>query len=301
MTEIPTFPNGREISAKDRPFLTPLPESGLQQVSECNFTNLFAWRETYNHRISMFDGFVVVSGSHGGLDFFMPPLGDTAGAADTAYKIFQASLDTGAPRLLWVAPTWLADQLKVKPNIRLLPDRDSWDYVYRSSDLAELPGQRYHAKKNLIRQFQDKYTYSVDALTAGTCREAIEFSDRWCKQRDCESDKYLEKERCAIYQMLTNFEALCLSGICIRIDGEIVALTLGEEMEQDTYIVHVEKGDQDFRGIYQFINREMARRVALRYKWINREQDMGVEGLRRAKQSYHPDHFVKKFDVEYGA
>lgn len=299
VNSLPLYPEGRDLEIADYNLIIPVLRKYPAESSDMNFTNIFAWRNAYRYKISQLDGVITILGFYEDKRFILTPIGDPSMAADAAYSVFLTSVKPDAIPLLAVAPDWLAGLLKDRPHISISPSRADWDYVYRSSDLAELPGQNYHAKRNLIKQFRDKYTAEVEELNKDTCAEAIEFSDKWCRQRDCESEEGLEIEKCAIYQMLTNFEALKLHGILVRIDGEIVALTIGEEINPDTYVVHVEKGDQNFRGIYQFTNQQLARHVAPRYKWINREQDLGVPGLRRAKTSYYPHHFIEKFRVEY--
>lgn len=296
---LPKYPGGREPEISDYQIITPLFGGLPLQISDYNFTNIYAWRKAYEYKIAELRGAVITYGIYNGNDFFLSPIGDPDKVVNAALTAITTPGERGNVPYLAAAPRWLVDRMKEIKNVQVAPDRGDWDYVHKSADLAELPGQKYHSKKNLIRQFTAKYDAKIEALNTQTCAEAMEFSDRWCEQRDCESDEGLEKEKCAIYQMLTNFEALGLHGIMVRVDGEIVALTIGEELDADTYVVHVEKGDHNMRGIYQFINRELARTVAPKHKWINREEDLDIPGLRRAKTSYHPDHFIEKFRADF--
>lgn len=299
INDLPTYPEGRDLSLTDYHLIIPLLRDQHLEISDYNFTNIFAWRTAYEYKISKLNGMIITKGFFQKRPFFMPPIGNSRLAAETSYSVFELHDNPKDRPFLAVAPDYLAHEMDGMPHLKIISDRDDWDYIYKSSDLAELLGQKYHAKRNLINQFSNIYDVKVEDLTTATCAEAIEYSDRWCEQRDCDSDEGLEKEKCAIFQMLSHFEALRLHGILVRINGEIHAIALGEELNPETYVIHVEKGDQDMKGIYQFINQQLAMRVAPKYKWINREQDLGIAGLRRAKQSYHPDHFTEKYRVVY--
>jgi hypothetical protein len=298
--DIPTYPEGRDLQITDFHHIVPLLKEHPLKISDYNFTNIFAWRIANKYKVSLLDNMIITFGKfRDDGPFFFPPIGDPKRAADTVHKIFEFHKDSNNRPFLAFASKHLAQELDKNPLIKIVPDRNNWDYVYKSSDLAELPGQKYHAKRNLIKQFETTYSATVEELTTSTCLEAIEYSDRWCEQRDCDSDEGLERERCAIYQMLSHFEALRLNGILVRINGEIHGLTMGERLNPDTYVIHVEKGDQHVKGIYQFLNREISLAVAHKYPWINREEDLGINGLRRAKTSYHPDHFIEKYKVTH--
>lgn len=296
---LPVYPENRKIELGDRDYIVPALEIIFPKTSDQNFTNIFAWRNAYDYNVSQLDGMIIVQGFIDTKGFFLPPIGDPAKAAKVSYNILKMAERMGVPLVLEAAQERLADEMEQMPGVTVISERDNWDYVYESVELAELPGQRYHAKRNLIKQFQDKFSAKVEDLSAKACKEAMEFSERWCEQRDCESDDALTKEKCAIYQMLTHFDELKLHGIMVRLGDEIAGLSVGEELTEDTYVVHVEKGDQHCRGIYQFINQQLAMRVAQKYKWINREPDVGVAGLRHAKTSYHPHHFMETFQISY--
>ena len=124
------------------------------------------------------------------------------------------------------------------------------------------------------------------------------FLDRWCLWKDCESDPLLENERKAIMYSMSHFFDLGLSGLVIRLDDNIEALAVYEEMNPDTAIIHYEKASPDYDGIYKAINQETAKKLQNDYKFINRESDMGLPGLRKAKMSYRPNHMVEVFHVD---
>lgn len=301
---VPKYPECRSVELADYGFIASLIRKHSSKSSDCCFTNIFSWRNIYEYRISELNGLLIVQGvddtdKAAKKPFLLQPIGDPEAAAKVAQKMIMAERKRNNTPFLASVSENIALGLGGMENIIVSEDRANWDYIYKSAILADLPGPRYHAKRNLINQFAANFDATTIEMDAKICKEAMEFSDRWCGQKDCDSDEGLARERCAIYQMLAHFEALHLDGIVIRIGGDIAGLAIGEGLTEDTYVIHVEKGDQHCRGIYQFINQKMAGRVSPRYEWINREQDMGVPGLRRAKMSYHPDHFVKKFNAHY--
>jgi hypothetical protein len=187
--------------------------------------------------------------------------------------------------------------LKQFPSLKLVENRDFFDYIYRSSDLADLPGTKYGKIRNRLNKFTKNFSYTTEEITKGNIGEVHEFLKRWCLWRDCESDELLENERKAILYAMDHFVDLGLQGLALRINRTIQAIAIYEKMKQDTIVVHFEKGSPDFDGVYKAINMEIAQRVRQIIPYINREEDLGVPGLRQAKLSYHPDHFVELYYV----
>ena len=128
--------------------------------------------------------------------------------------------------------------------------------------------------------------------------EVRNFLKRWCLWKDCASDPLLENEKNAIMYSMSHFCELGLSGIVIRINGDIEAISVYEQMSPDTIVIHYEKASPDFDGIYKAINQETAKIVQKDFKYVNREPDMGLSGLRKAKISYRPHHMIEIFHVD---
>lgn len=192
---------------------------------------------------------------------------------------------------------------KMLPPERIIvgDDRLQWDYLYLTEDLANLPGNRYHKKKNLVRQFKKNYNYTYGRFCSVCVDEVLSMQEEWIKWQDAEAESTLHHENRAIYLTLTNWNRLPhMVGAAIRVEGKIVAYTVGEYIREDTVIVHFEKGMPGYKGVYQAINNFFAQDIARdpKIKYINREQDMGDPGMRQAKESYHPVDYIKKYDVE---
>ena len=195
-------------------------------------------------------------------------------------------------------PEETAGRLNADPSFIVREDRDQFDYVYRTGDLAELPGQAFDAKRNFVRRFRDQFSFEFLPLTKDHIRDCLYFEEEWCQAKDCQSTDSLGKERQAVREMLEHLGALGVTGAMIRIAGKIEAVTLGEALNPRTFVIHIEKANGVFIGIYQAINQMFSQQVkSMGFDFINREQDLGVPGLRKAKESYHPVLLVKKYSA----
>lgn len=181
-------------------------------------------------------------------------------------------------------------------TFRVHSDRDSHDYVYNIDDLADTAGKKYHKKRGHLRKFEESYPdYALVQLYEGNVTEAEELLDRWYASRE---DEDFMMERHAIKKAISDREALGLEILLLYAGGRVCALTAASRMSGDTFDVHFEKALAEFDGAYAMINRETARYIRSKYpdvKLLNREEDMGLEGLRKAKKSYFPHHMVEKW------
>ena len=184
------------------------------------------------------------------------------------------------------------------PKMEFVEHRDFFDYVYLSNDLAELQGSSYSKIRNRLNKFKKNFEYTVENISEENFTEVKEFLKRWCLWKDCESDKILENEKKAILFSIKNYFKLKLSGILIRIDDKIESISVFEKINNDTAVIHYEKGSPDYDGIYKAINQESAKILKDDFKFINRESDMGIPGLRKAKLSYRPHHMIEVFQVD---
>ncbi len=175
-------------------------------------------------------------------------------------------------------------------------DMNTWDYVYSYEKLSELKGRKLSPKRNHINKFLSKYPdYKYEKISEENIDDCYKMNLEWCELNDCGKSQSLKNEACAIKEYFKYFKELKMVGGLIKIDGKVVAFTFGEEVNKDMFVVHVEKAFYDIDGAYPIINREFVRNSLSSYKWVNREEDMGSEGLRKAKNSYYPDFMVKKY------
>lgn len=178
--------------------------------------------------------------------------------------------------------------------------RDHWDYVYSVPDLSELSGNRFHKKKNLVNQFLKKYDYVYHSMTPDCVEAALEMQEDWFDWRDAESRTVLSAENTAIHRVLQSWDQLRgVFGGVIEIEGRQVAYTVAEHLCDETLVIHFEKGHTGYKGVYQAINKLFLENEAQAYARVNREQDLGDPGLRKAKESYNPESYLKKFEVRW--
>jgi hypothetical protein len=174
------------------------------------------------------------------------------------------------------------------------------DYVYLSSNLAELPGRDYAKKRNLVRQFERQYLelglVKVDPITSANTGECLACLQVWRSQSgEKESDGMLECERQAITRALQNFAVLELQGVMLSISGQVAGFGIGSRLRDDTWVLHFEKASDQVKGLYQYLDRECARRLFPGVTFLNKESDMGDAGLAKAKISYRPAFRVKSY------
>lgn len=174
--------------------------------------------------------------------------------------------------------------------------RNSFDYIYLVSDLSELTGKKYHAKRNHISYFKKTYDWSFEPITQVNINECIEMNEKWFTLNVDKDPTGIDAEREVLKLSFDNFELFGFVGALLRVDGEVVAFTFGEELNRNTFVTHFEKAYSDIRGAYPMINMLFASEIlSTKYKYVNREDDVGSEGLRRAKLSYYPEILLKKF------
>ena len=184
---------------------------------------------------------------------------------------------------------------KAFPEMEFIEDRDNWDYVYLREKLASLSGRKYHGKKNHYNAFKKEYPdYVYERSDQRITKSARLLVMNGAKNVLAKTES-LRCEQCAIHEAIDNFEALGLRGGAIRVNGKIEAFSFGKKINDDTAVLHVEKANPDIRGIYAAINKEFAEHAWGDVVYLNREEDMGHEGLRTAKESYHPEFMIKKY------
>ena len=169
--------------------------------------------------------------------------------------------------------------------------------MYLTEDLIQLKGRKYHRKRNHIKQFTDKYAYQYVPLTHEWIAECLRLETEWCDLRHCDVIPGLASESVATKEALTHFETLGIKGGAILINGKVEAFTLGESLNRETVVIHIEKANPAYEGLYAVINQTFLGNEWSGYAYVNREQDLGEEGLRKAEESYFPHHMVNKYTI----
>jgi len=282
----------RPVSIPDRELFSLHYGSYPQVHSDNTFTNMICWNDYAHYRYAFRDGCIVLSSAIDGRTKYRPPIGQHSPELLAEVLALAAKSQEEHPLVILDPDSkdWIA---RLYPDLSFEADRRYFDYVYLARDLAELPGRRYLTIRHQLNKFQKTCQPAVEAIGEQNMDEIRDFLDLWCDWKDCDSDPVLSSEKEAMRRALDFRQELGLSGIAIRAEGKIGAISLFEGLNQDTALVHFEKGLPDCKGIYRAINAETARILARDYTYINRESDMGVEGIREAKMRYHPHHMVQ--------
>lgn len=185
-----------------------------------------------------------------------------------------------------------------KYNITYEPLENSFDYVYNTKDLIELKGRKYHSKKNKINSFSNKYDFKYKKYDSSDKDKCIEFCKKVIREHFSDKDVYYENEIKSVIKAFDSIEELNLVCSMIMIDDDIIALSVGEKLNDDYALIHIEKADYNYRDAYPVINNMMLQNEFYDTKFVNREEDLGIAGLIKAKQSYHPCKMIKKYRIE---
>lgn len=175
------------------------------------------------------------------------------------------------------------------------PSRNSFDYIYRVTDLAELCGKKYHSKRNHISYFQKNYNWTYEEIDSSNIDDCIIMNEKWFMMNSDKASESIDAEREVLKLSFDNYDKFGFRGGLLRVDGEVVAFTFGEELNAETFVTHFEKAFSNIRGAYPMINMLFAKNTLTDYKFVNREDDVGSEGLRKAKLSYHPEILLEKY------
>jgi hypothetical protein len=287
----------KPIEIQDKPLFDEFLRKDAPQVSELTFTNLFIWRHHYqptwlesNECILII--FRLQKGPIYGLSPFGP--GDKKSALDVLCK--ELAKQTTDVRICRVGEEVVTNHVDTG-KYAVVSDRDNSDYVYLAKDLISLSGNKYHRKKNHLNQFIKNYAFEYHPLNADLVKRVLGMQEAWCQIRECVAKPDLLAEDFAVREALTGYEELGYHGGTILINSVVEAFALGEALNGDTAVIHIEKANPEILGLYAAINQLFCLNAWSEVTYINREQDMGVEGLRKAKESYYPHHMVNKYTL----
>lgn len=264
---------------------------------ERTFVNVFLWCRFYHVEFAIVEDTLVFKNEDEGLSYAYPA-GEPEQVKKALELLMQYSKEQGVPFVLYnVTPNHFAQLNEWYPDrFQITYDEDYADYVYESEKLATLSGKKLHAKRNHINKFKAMYDgrWSYESISKENIEDCFQMALKWRNENGCEEDEEKNSEICVTLNSLRLFEELELSGGVLKIDGEIVAFTIGEPVCEDTFVVHIEKAFADIQGAYPMINQQFVEHECMDYQYINREEDTGAEGLRKAKQSYRPVFMVEK-------
>ncbi len=292
-----------EIGVNDKKLFDEYIKPYKPQISEITFTNFFMWRNCYNFRYTVLEGFLcVVAEPDDKAPFVYMPIGpkeDRDGFLKAVWDLYGYFNRLGHRLKFERIYEEDLDVFKGIPNVELHMefDKDNSDYLYLTSDMINLKGKKFDGKRNHINKFKKLYDYrylEIDKSNIGNCYDIME---KWCAERDCKDHSGFYCEKVATYEALDNYDALDLSGALIEVDGKAKPFTVAEMLNDDTVVIHLEKADSKVQGLYTIINQQFCTNMWADTMYINREQDLGIEGLRKAKLSYNPVKMINKYSI----
>jgi hypothetical protein len=306
------YDNGKQIDIEDKALFDTYFDNYPPQISEFTFTNLFMWRDYYNLKFLELKNHLLLysldyltgdnrdenKNKESDSDrkiFFFPPIGEFSD------KIILDLFNNNQKIEFHRVQENIIQKLKSKNNnnslnLKFIEDRKNWDYVYKRSKLVKLNG--LSPKKRWVRRFREKYNYEFRLLREEDIDCYRKLQLKWCKINECETNPSLEEECKAINEAFDHYSKLKFNGGAIFMEDKCISYTFGEPLNSNTVVIHVEKAITKYDGAYQAINNFFCKNCCEKVvEYINREQDLGDPGLRRAKESYHPDLMVKKYII----
>jgi len=256
------------------------------ETCETSPVNLFTWGPIYDYNWFLYKGrFLIYDGKHNDL---IMPVGCPMDPEDL-YTLAHHMMDMGlSPRICQVSKTYLAENPEVTDYFTVEADRDEAEYIYQTRSLIDLNSEKLHKKKNLVSQFHRKYPdFTVVPMDKTLKDRSLDFAREQLDAR-APVPQSLEDEFTAMARAFDHWKSLGLEGLVVKVEDRIVAFSVFSRLNKTTFDIHFEKFSPDFKGASQVINQETAKFLEDRCTYINREQDLGIRGLRQAKLSYEP-------------
>ena len=288
----------KEITLADKETITAITMKSNRRNCDLSFSNLCSWKFLYDTKFAVIDGFLVFKFWAGDQLAYMTPVG-TGNMKEVLYMLIDDAKQEKEEFCLLGVCSNMREELEANLSDQFIfnEERDYADYIYLRSDLATLKGKKFQAKRNHINRFRNTYPdYEYSPITPDRIQECLELEAKWFKENnDDDNLEGIGNERRALIYALNNFEAIGLTGGILHVNGKIVAFTFGMPINHDTFGVHVEKADTNIDGAYTMINYEFSNHIPEQFMYVNREEDLGIEGLRKAKLSYQPTIILDKY------
>ena len=288
----------KPVTLQDKPILDSYFKNILFKNSEFTFTNLFIWQKSYDIRYAEVNGALCILSRHGNDPESVNLMVTENNVSAVICELLKYFEQIGQPPFIRIFGAEQKKLLKESfPNmIKYEKDIDSFDYVYSVQDLINLPGGKYHAKRNHINKFKSLYNYRYHTMTPDFREDCREMFARWCDSKK-DSISNIDEQLEAVNRLLDNWEKLDIAGGCLTVDGKMVAFSFGEVLcyPESIVVIHLEHADTDFQGSFPMINQQFLEHQWSDFKLVNREEDMGLEGLRKAKKSYYPIFMTEKY------
>ncbi|HOJ63493.1 MAG TPA: phosphatidylglycerol lysyltransferase domain-containing protein [Spirochaetota bacterium] len=286
----------KKIEIDDKKIFDYFFSNNIIEISEYTFTNLFVWSDSRIVEYAIYNDILITKASFENEQYFLPPVGPVT--IDTYITLRDYAIKNNITSIKRVDLNTI-ERLNLKDKFRVVEDRDNFDYVYDSTSLIELKGSKYSSKRGFVKKFLDTYDYEYREFDEKYKNDCLMLTEKWFSNKN-NNDKTLKNEFIAIKRLLEFNKELKIAGGLIFIEDKLRAFAFGERLNHETFVIHFEKADTNFVGIYQTINKLFIEKECYnKFKFVNREQDLGIEGIRKAKESYHPIKMIKKYNLYF--
>lgn len=286
-----------EARLEDIHWVEPILQNSKALSSSSSFGSSVVWQKNHETKICHYKDFLLTAymDEEGKINFIYP-----VGDGDEKDAI-EFMLNYAKEQGLTPAVTCMGEQQAQKMEsfypgrFKTKKNRDIAEYIYLAEDLSGLRGRKYHGKRNHVKRFKEDNNWSFACIDQTNIEDAVFVAKEWCKEKGCKKGDAFSNERCALKETFAHFDALKMQGAIIKVDGQPVAMAIGEEINPECFIVHFEKAIGNIQGAYAAINNMFAQELEKKgYTYINREEDLGIEGMRKAKLSYRPVILLEK-------
>ncbi len=282
----------KKITVQDAALIMPYLTDENEFTCETTAANLTMWQALYNNQYCIQDGILLLKSAFKGGDIFNLPYGNM----EKGMALLREYSGEEFPNI-WAQEGARFDAFKKLYGryYSFFESRNEFDYIYKVEKLSTLSGKKYHSKRNHISSFSKQHDWHYFSITKENIDDVKRCAATWYSENADKSDIEFEGEKNGIDILLNNMDILGCKGGAIYVDEKVVAFTVGSPINSKVYDIHIEKALKDYATAYTVINREFAKNELPNYMYINRENDLGLEGLRRAKLSYHPEIMLKKY------
>lgn len=292
---LPVFPKLKPLEFEDKSLFDEYFKKNPLNISEYTFTNVYIWRKIDETMVTSINGnlCMLVTASDN-KKYFMMPLGNL-NMQDTLSNCLAYQ-----DKIIRLTQEFIDLYAKDNTDFSIEEDRNSFDYIYLANDLMDLKGRKFDSKRNHINHFLKQNNYAYESMNKFHINECLTLNEEWYiqKLKKNQHSPIIKYEKEVVDEALNNFESLDVKGGIVKIRGKIEAFSIGEKLNDNTAVIYIEKANHAIRGLSQIINREFIANEWANIMFINREQDLGNPGLRKAKQSYQPIRLEKKYSIK---
>jgi len=289
----------KNLTIENRAEIQPMLLQSSYPLSNFSFANQVIWAETFHPKFTIIDDMLISLFRIKKESYFHFPIGkgDVKSALDEMMK-YAKKMNTPCCIAALTEDMKLFLETNFPNQFTFTTSRNFYDYLHKTKDLIELKGKQYQSKRNHINKFKKMYSYVYAPITYRDIDDCLETHEQWIDEQDCGGKRCtFEQETCAVKIALNLFDKIGMQGGLMRVDGKVIAFTLGQAISDTVYDICIEKALSEYEGAYAIINQQFLEHQVADYLFVNREEDLGIEGLRKAKLSYHPYQLIPKYSA----